>query len=53
MIGLPALAADGKRVAFVVGIESYEHLSSDKQLKNSVNDAEGVSKKLVEIWNRK
>jgi formylglycine-generating enzyme len=42
-------AADGKRVAFVVGIGTYDTLPDDKQLKNSVNDAEGVSVKLAEI----
>lgn len=42
-------AADGKRVAFVVGIGTYDHLAPDKQLKNPVNDAEGVSAKLRDI----
>ncbi len=45
----PAAAAEGKRVAFVVGIGTYNNLSSDKQLNNAVNDAEGVSAKLSEI----
>ena len=49
MMGLPALAAEGKRVAFVVGIGTYDNLSADKQLRNAVNDAEGVSAKLTEI----
>ncbi len=40
MMGQPVLAADGKRVAFVVGIGTYDNLSPDKQLKNAVNDAE-------------
>jgi formylglycine-generating enzyme required for sulfatase activity len=44
-----AFAAEGKRVAFVVGIGTYDTLPDDKQLKNSVNDAEGVSAKLAEI----
>lgn len=48
-IALPTPAADGKRVAFVVGIGTYDELSADKQLKNAVNDAEGVSAKLTEI----
>lgn len=43
------LAAEGKRVAFVVGIGTYDSLPDDKQLRNSVNDAEGVSAKLAEI----
>lgn len=42
-------AAEGKRVAFVVGIGTYDNLSVDKQLKNAVNDAEGVAAKLTEI----
>ena len=42
-------AAEGKRVAFVVGIGTYDNLSPDKQLKNAVNDAEGVSAKLAQI----
>lgn len=42
-------AAEGKRVAFVVGISKYDNLAADKQLKNAVNDAEGVSAKLTEI----
>lgn len=45
----PTSAADSKRVAFVVGIETYGNLSADKQLTNSLNDAEGVSAKLTEI----
>lgn len=43
------LAAEGRRVAFVVGIGTYDTLPDDKQLKNSVHDAEGVSAKLTEI----
>lgn len=42
-------AAEDKRVAFVVGIGTYDNLSVDKQLKNDVNDAEGVVAKLSEI----
>lgn len=42
-------AAEGKRVAFVVGIGKYDNLAPDKQLKNAVNDADGVSTKLAEI----
>ena len=49
MMALPAAAAEGKRVAFVVGIGSYDNLSTDKQLKNAINDADGVSAKLTEI----
>lgn len=49
VMGQPALAAEGKRVAFVMGIATYDNLSLDKQLTNPVNDAEGVSTKLREI----
>jgi len=49
MLPLPAAAADGKRVAFVVGIGTYDHLPPHQQLKNPRNDAEGVSKKLTDI----
>ncbi|TKB69343.1 MAG: caspase family protein [Nitrospira sp.] len=49
MIAWPTAAAEGKRVAFVVGIGTYDNLSADKQLRNAVNDAEGVSAKLTEI----
>ena len=49
MMELPTAAADGNRVAFVVGIGSYDNLLTDKQLKNAVNDADGVSKKLTDI----
>lgn len=42
-------AAEGKRVAFVIGIGTYDNLSAEKQLRNAVNDAEGVSAKLTEI----
>ncbi|MEK7761082.1 MAG: SUMF1/EgtB/PvdO family nonheme iron enzyme [Nitrospirota bacterium] len=49
MMGQPALATDGKRVAFVVGIGTYDHLPPHQQLKNPRNDAEGVSKKLTDM----
>jgi formylglycine-generating enzyme len=45
----PAAAAEGKRVAFVVGIGTYDNLPAHQQLKNAVNDADGVSKKLDDI----
>lgn len=44
----PALWADGKRVAFVVGIDTYDKLPAHQQLTNAVNDATGVSEKLTE-----
>lgn len=42
-------AAEGKRIAFVVGVGTYDNLAADKQLRNAVNDADGVSVKLTEI----
>lgn len=42
-------AAEGKQIAFVVWIGTYDNLSADKQLRNAVNDAEGVSAKLTKI----
>ena len=49
-VSVPLLeAAEGKRVAFVVGIGTYDNLAADKQLTNAVNDAEGVSAKLAQI----
>src|SRR5687768_2925317 len=45
----PALAEDGKRVAFVVGIGAYDNLPPHEQLSNATNDADGVSEKLREI----
>ena len=49
MLPRPAAAPDGNRVAFVVGIGTYDKLPSHQQLKNPLNDAEGVSKKLTGI----
>jgi len=50
LVSVPLLnATEGKRVAFVVGIGTYDNLATDKQLRNAVNDAEGVSDKLSEI----
>lgn len=49
MMSLPSSVVAGSRLAFVVGIETYDQLPSHQQLKNAVNDAEGVSLKLAEI----
>jgi hypothetical protein len=49
MMGVPAAASAGKRVAFVVGIGTYDKLPPHQQLKNPLNDAEGVSQKLAGI----
>lgn len=49
-VSVPLLeAAESKRVAFVIGIGTYDNLSADKQLKNPINDADGVSAKLTEV----
>lgn len=42
-------AAEGKRVAFVVGINKYENLGKDRQLERAVNDAREVSRTLRKI----
>jgi hypothetical protein len=39
-------ALAGKRIAFVVGINQYEHLGDDRQLTNAINDAHSVAKEL-------
>ena len=44
----PVGAAEGKRVAFVVGVGAYDNLPSHQQLSNATNDADGVSEKLRE-----
>ena len=41
-------AAEGKRVAFVVGVGAYDNLPPHQQLNNATNDADGVSEKLKE-----
>lgn len=46
---LSVSAADGKRVAFVVGIGDYDNLPAHQQLKNALDDADGVSAKLKEM----
>ncbi len=35
--------AEAKRVALVVGIDKYEHLESDQQLRKAVNDARAIA----------
>jgi hypothetical protein len=49
MVSLPSSVVAGNRLAFVVGIGTYDQLPSHQQLQNAVNDAEGVSLKLAEI----
>ena len=51
LVGLmcfPSLAVSaGNRVAFVVGVGTYNYLPLHQQLTNAVNDAEGISSKLT------
>ncbi len=38
-----------KRIAFVVGIDKYENLGDDKQLKNPVHDAQEMARELKKL----
>jgi formylglycine-generating enzyme required for sulfatase activity len=49
MSGPSLVVAAGKRVAFVVGVGTYDHLPPHQQLKNAVNDATDVSSKLRQL----
>lgn len=42
-------ASAAKRVAFVVGIDTYDNLGEDDQLRKPVNDAKAISKTLTNI----
>jgi hypothetical protein len=46
---LPPAALAAKRVALVIGIDSYPNLDAKQQLKKAVNDAEAVGKTLSEL----
>jgi formylglycine-generating enzyme required for sulfatase activity len=41
--------ADAKRVALVVGINAYDNLKSDQQLRKAVNDARAISDTLKDV----
>lgn len=45
----PALAKEGKQVAFVVGIKDYPSLGPGKEVTNAVNDAKGVGQRLRDL----
>src|SRR4051812_37999317 len=52
LIGLAALSAqpaEAKRVALVVGINAYDNLKSDQQLRKAVNDARAISAALKDV----
>src|SRR5436305_5979111 len=52
LLGLSALAvapAQAKRVALVVGINSYDNLKSDQQLRKAVNDARAIATTLQDV----
>ena len=48
VLGAGPAAHAAKRVAFVVGIDSYDNLPQQLQLKKAVNDAKAVSEALDE-----
>jgi formylglycine-generating enzyme required for sulfatase activity/uncharacterized caspase-like protein len=53
LLGLVALLsgapAEAKRVAFVVGINAYENLKVDQQLRKAVNDARAIAATLKDV----
>lgn len=52
LLGLAALSAgpaDAKRVAFVVGINAYNNLKPDQQLRKAVNDARAIGAALNDV----
>ena len=52
VIGMAALSAnpaEAKRVALVVGINAYDNLKSDQQLRKAVNDARAISAALKDV----
>jgi len=46
-LGASPAAHAAKRVAFVVGIDSYDNLPEQQQLKKAVNDAQAIGEALV------
>ena len=48
-LGASPAAHAAKRVAFVVGIDSYDNLPEQQQLKKAVNDAQAIGEALVGI----
>lgn len=46
---LPAAAAEPKKLAFVVGIDRYDNLSTDGQLKKAVGDARAMAGTLRQL----
>ena len=47
VLGASPQAQAAKRVAFVVGIDSYDNLPEQQQLKKAVNDAQAIGEALV------
>jgi TPR repeat protein len=47
VLGASPAAHAAKRVAFVVGIDSYDNLPEQQQLKKAVNDAQAIGEALV------
>ena len=48
-LGASPAAHAAKRVAFVVGIDAYDNLPEQQQLKKAVNDAQAIGEALVGI----
>ena len=46
-LGASPAAHAAKRVAFVVGIDSYDNLPEQQQLRKAVNDAQAIGEALV------
>src|SRR6476660_5714028 len=49
LLALSALPADAKRVALVVGINAYDNLKSEQQLRKAVNDARAIADTLKDV----
>ncbi|WP_163150195.1 SUMF1/EgtB/PvdO family nonheme iron enzyme [Bradyrhizobium uaiense] len=49
LLALSVAPAEAKRVALVVGINSYDNLKSDQQLHKAVNDARAVAATLKDV----
>src|SRR5206468_3859100 len=52
LLGLAALSAnpaEAKRVALVVGVNTYDNLKPDQQLRKAVNDARAVAAALKDV----
>ncbi|MEM7697137.1 MAG: hypothetical protein AAF236_01890 [Verrucomicrobiota bacterium] len=46
IVGSAASGAAAERVAFIVGVDAYDHLPKDAQLRVAVSDAKRIAKTL-------